>query len=342
MKKHRLRTSLLVGMTGFLVIIMVVFILLYINLAGKQQGLDDMEKYSSYYVMITDDSESSFTRAVYEGAAAKARENDTYVELMGDNLSQKYTKEQYLDIAIASKVDGILIQADESESMTRLINTAVDAGIPVVTLFSDNTASNRCSYVGISSYNLGCEYGEQINKLLQSRDFPFETIKVMVLVNSEADNGQNLTCTAVRDTMNKEQKRLGKTKNVELSIVSVDTTNSFAVEESLRNIFITSKDEVPDIIVCLEEEETASCYQAVIDYNKVGEVSILGYFDSQTILRAIERNVIHSTITIDTAQMGAFCIQALKEYREMGNTSQYFAADLTLIDSGNVSEYLSN
>ena len=43
---------------------------------------------------------------------------------------------------------------------------------------------------------------------------------------------------------------------------------------------------------------------------------------------------------IDTAQMGAFCIDALQEYHDLGYTSQYFTADISLITKENVDEYL--
>ena len=46
---------------------------------------------------------------------------------------------------------------------------AAAEGIPVVTLYSDNTKSKRCSYVGIGSYNLGREYGRQVLQIEESR-----------------------------------------------------------------------------------------------------------------------------------------------------------------------------
>lgn len=77
-----------------------------------------------------------------------------------------------------------------------------------------------------------------------------------------------------------------------------------------------------------------------MDYNKVGQVNILGYYDSDTIINAIDRNVIYATVAIDTEQMGRFCIDALQEYHELGYTSQYFTADIRLIQKDNVQEYL--
>ena len=57
-------------------------------------------------------------------------------------------------------------------------------------------------------------------------------------------------------------------------------------------------------------------------------------------MKAIERNVIYATVSVDTMQMGKYCVDALTEYHELGYTSQYFTTDITLIYKDNVSEYL--
>ena len=161
-------------------------------------------------------------------------------------------------------------------------------------------------------------------------------LKVAVLVNAHAqDSAQNIVCSGIQETIDMEKTA---DTQVEMTLVTVDDTNAFSVEESIRDLFMEA--EVPDIIVCLNELNTTCVYQAVVDYNRVGNVSILGYYDSDTIMHAIERNVIYATVSIDTMQMGRFCVDALSEYHEQGYTSQYFTADIALIDKTNIAEYL--
>jgi ribose transport system substrate-binding protein len=292
----------------------------------------DKESYDKYYVMITEDNKSAIWQSVYQGACDHAVEENAYVDWLGDNLSEDYSVEDLMQIAIASDVDGIIVTADESDTLTDLINEAADAGIPVVTLYGDNTQSARCSFVGIGSYNLGREYGRQALQIAQRG----EPCKVTVLVNSYTqDMDQNIICAGIQETIEQERD---EEQEIALSIVSVDDTNAFSVEESIRDIFM--EQEAPDIMICLNELTTTCVYQAVVDYNKVGDVSILGFYDSDTIVNAIDRNVIYATIAIDTRQMGSFCIDALTEYYELGYTSQYFTADIRLINKDNVSEYL--
>lgn len=296
---------------------------------------DFAKKYSQYYVMITQERNSSFWNAVYEGAKQAGAEQDIYVDMLGESLPHDYTREDLMRIAIASEVDGIIVTADESEEMTNLINEAVAQGIPVVTLYGDNTRSERCSFVGVGGYNLGKEYGEQVLGVV--REHPELTrVNVAVLVSANAsDAGQNIITSGVQDTIDRAAPRTDK---INMSIISVDATNAFSVEESIRDLFM--EEELPDVIICLNELHTTCVYQAVVDYNKVGKVAILGYYDSETIIKAIDRGVIRSTIAIDTDRMGRYCVEALSEYNQLGYTSQYFTTDIELIDKKNVSSYM--
>lgn len=302
---------------------------------GSFNEIADEKVYDKYYVMITEDKKASFWQSVYQGAYEEGLLQNIYVDMLGDNLSQNYSREDLMNIAIASNVDGIIVSADESEQMTELINEAAAKGIPVVTLYGDNTHSNRCSFVGVGGYNLGSEYGGQVLRIMKESE-PKPKTKVTVLVNAYAlDSGQNIICSGIQDTLDKAKE---EGKEIEMTLVSVDDTNAFSVEESIRDIFM--EEELPDIIICLNELNTTCVYQAVVDYNKVGEVSILGYYDSETIINAIDRNVIYATISIDTMQMGKYCVDALSEYHELGYTSQYFTADIELIKKSNVEKYL--
>lgn len=339
-------------------VVMAVYVL-WIYKGGYQEETAG-ETYDRYYIMITQDDKSSFWQSVYQGAYERALQENVYVDWLGNDQFQDYSVEEQMEIAIASGVDGIIVTADESEEMTALIDRAVEKEIPVVTLYGDNARSARCSFVGVGGYNLGREYGRQALEIVKEKlagtketqilvrqdtseteemevevGTPQRPIRVTLLVNSYANSlDQNIIYSGIQETM--EQDR-GDTV-IELSLQSVDDTNAFSVEESVRDIFMEG--DIPDILICLNELNTTCAYQAVVDYNKVGEVSILGHYVSDTILNAIDRNVIYATVNIDTPQMGGFCIDALQEYHDLGYTSQYFTADISLISRENVEEYL--
>lgn len=324
-------TGMLLFAATLLILSFLTFIIVCQIYSGKFRKTDAQQHYDKYYVMIVDDYKADFWKNVYDSAYRVGQEQNVYVDLLGSNLSRDYTREELMQIAMYSDVDGIIIEADESRQMTDLINQAVDAGIPVVTLNGDNTASKRSSYVGIGNYDLGREYGRQILRLADGKPK-----SVAVLVNAQAsDAGQNIVWAGIQETIEQENE---EKLPFQLSMISIDDSNAFTVEESIRDIFM--EEELPDIIICLSALNTTCVYQAVVDYNKVGQVYILGYYDTETILKGIEREVISATMSIDTNQMGRECVEALMEYDALGYTSDYFIADITLIDKQNVSEFM--
>ncbi|MCQ2543460.1 MAG: substrate-binding domain-containing protein [Lachnospiraceae bacterium] len=325
------------------VIVASVVIAMYFYRNIKIDTVDEKQKYDKYYVMITEDRDLDLWQSVYEGAKKSGGEQGIYVELMGENLYAEYADTDLLEIAIASKVDGIIVYANESEEMTKLINEAGEAGIPVVTVLGDNTQSTRCSFVGVGSYNLGREYGKQIVKIVKDKEngdtisstHANDVINVVGIINSYADSStQSIIWSGVQSFVETENDT---ETSINMSLAYVDNKSTYTVEESIRDIF--KNQETPDIIVCFNETTTACVYQSLIDYNMVGKTNLLGYYDSDVILKGISRNVIYSSVTVDTEQLGNYCVNALNEYNETGNTSQLFLADITLIDKTNVSEF---
>ncbi len=335
----------------FIVLISITMtIMIFVYFQRTTREIIDTSEYDQYYVIIPEDRKLGFWESVYEGAYEQGLKNNIYVEMLGENLSEDYTNEELMEIAIASRVDGIIVAANDSNEMTNLINQAADAGIPVVTVYNDNTKSERCCFVGVGSYNLGREYGRQVLKIdkvrkkLRINSGPNTatvseeaSLNVVVLVNAYTeDSGQNIVCSGIQETIDKEKV---SGSEINMTLVSVDDKNTFSVEESIRDIFM--EEDLPDVIVCLNELNTTCVYQALVDYNKVGVVDVLGYYDSPTIINAISREVMYATLTVDTLQMGRYCVNALEEYHELGNTSQYLTADITLIDKNNVEQFMS-
>lgn len=292
----------------------------------------EFEIYDRHYVMITGREDSDFWDRVYESAQEEGEERGVYVERFGEDLSVKYSRNELLRLAMQASVDGIIVPGDEEEETIALLQEVVEQGIPVVNVLQDSTGSIRQCFVGNNSYNLGQDYGRQILELLaeEEDDNPREgePADVLVLVDeTRMDTSQNLILLGIRETLEQAETEVGKAA-VETS--PVDNSRSFSSEESIRDIFLNSE-RLPDILVCLSAVHTRCAYQAAVDYNKVGTVQLLGYYDSDAILDAVAKKILYSTIAPDTEQMGRLCVQALDEYVETGYTNNYMAVDTHLI-----------
>lgn len=289
------------------------------------------ETYEYHYAMITDEEDSDFWDKVYESAKAEGLKNDAYVERFGSGLAVEYTKNELIELAIQASVDGIILPGDEEEGTLDLLDQAGKAGIPVVTVQTDCSGSLRQCFVGTNNYNLGQDYGKQIAEIWKEKGLGKDgVVHVLVLMDEDrVDTSQNLILLGLRETV---KKLLGEDQVV-VDTELIDNAGSFRSEESIRDIFL-NWNELPDIMVCLNEINTRCAFQAAVDYNKVGNVQILGYYDSDAILDAVAKEIVYATFAPDTEQMGKDCVLALDEYVRTGYTNGYMAVDTALIKSG--------
>jgi ribose transport system substrate-binding protein len=129
-------------------------------------------------------------------------------------------------------------------------------------------------------------------------------------------------------------------RKINIAPYYISNDNEFDSEEAIRDIFVGS-DTVPDILVCMEEVDTECACQAIVDYNKVGQVAIVGSYSSDIVLEAIKKNLAALTVAINTAQLGRESVQALNEYQKMGYVNNYYNVDLDIINKDNVNSYLN-
>lgn len=289
---------------------------------------ENLITYEKHIVMIVENREDTFWQAVYESAKMAGEEQNYYIEMFGDNLPIEYSKQELLKIAIDAAVDGIIIEGDDSEELIQEIARAEECKIPVVTVLSDSTQSARKCFVGINSYNLGQTLGKQVlkNKM--------KTVCVLMDRN-EVKTSQNTIYLGVSEVLSKYMD-----SQYQIYATVIQDEGTFGAEETVRDIFL--EEELPDILICLDQLSTTSACQAVVDFNKVGEVEIIGCYSSSTILEAIEKRVLQATVAFDTQSMGRECVTALSEYWEKGHVSEYKPIAVNLVTSKNVKEYLGN
>ena len=133
-----------------------------------------------------------------------------------------------------------------------------------------------------------------------------------------------------------EKKKEDQTVNI--SEYSIDSSSDFDTEEFVRDIFVSGED-IPDVLVCMDEVVTECVYQALVDYNQVGNVDIVGFYYSDVILDAISKGIISSAIALDMDEIGRYSINALEEFSSLGHTSNYYSVGQHVITRSNVGTY---
>lgn len=110
---------------------------------------------------------------------------------------------------------------------------------------------------------------------------------------------------------------------------------SFETEEAISDLFQKSE-EIPDILICMDEETTECVRQSVLNFNLAGKVKIIGYYISEDILSAVEKGIISVTCNVDTEQLGRYSVEALTDYLKEGRSSSYYSVDLSFVGKDDV------
>ena len=328
--RNRIAVSVLAG---------IVLVLFFATVAGlfyyremiKNLGEAREEVFNEYprlYAFIAEDPDSQLSNRIYREISEYAAEKECYVEMTGQNLSTSYSKADRLNIAISSKVDGIILEGDDSEETAMLIDKATANGIPVVTVLSDCEGSARKSFVGLNNYSLGSEYGSELVAIGEKNKK--SPLNVLILLDGDDGNSDDIIHLAIQEFVT---GRL-----ITLSSAVVDTSTPFSSEEGVMSV-IDSLESIPDVIICLNDRTTESAIQCIVEKNLVGKTTILGYYDSETIRKAIDKGSVYATFAIETKTVARQCINALNEYNNTGFVSQYNPANYILINRGILDSY---
>lgn len=283
-------------------------------------GLEETKEqsYEAHYAFIVDNPEDEYWQQVYEAAKEEGKKQNIYVEQISDNVSQTYETKEYMDIAIAEKVDGILLQSS-SKAVGSEMNAAMEAGIPVVTMLHDNYSGRRCAFVGVNDSSLGDSYAELIQENISKKKND-----VLVLMEKNGDLGEsNLVLQTIRQ----------KVQGAKIRVQLLEETDEFATEKAVRDIILDEK-QCPDVLVSLSLSGTAYAYQAVVDYSKVGTVKIIGAYENDEIRRGLGKKVIAASVAIDSEAIGKTAIQALQEYKKNGIVNEYQMIQQKVIRGG--------
>lgn len=292
-------------------------------------GEESETSYAYHVAMVRSGPSDVFWESLYKKARSAGAEAGILAEDFGESLNEDYTTAELIRMAIASRVDGIIIEADDTEEARAAVEEAVRADIPVITLMEDMPDSGRVSFVGANDYSLGEIYGREVLKAL---DGDGGSAVVLVPANEE-ETTPSYVYTGISEAIAR------KGENVSVSTVRTGDDREFVSEERVRGILLDEESR-PDVLVCLNVVDTISAYQCVRDYNLVGKVKIVGYYYSQEILEGIQKGIIQSAVAVDAKEAGELCIQSMEEYLAQRYTSEYCPVSVELISQENVEDFI--
>ncbi len=291
----------------------------------------DAAPFARHYAFIAKDPSDAIFRNIYEGAKKEGSDSDSIVEWFGEDREQDLTEENLLEMAIAAKVDGIILEGGAGEHLAVAIEKARRAGIPTVTVYRDCYGSARQSYVGVASYSYGREYARQIIRFANK-----QTRSALLFLDGNGDDSeQNIVCNGIRSTLSNEGNHL----RIDLETVKVNTDSTFSAEEDIKRTLLAI-DNLPDIIICMDPVTTDCMYRTAVEYNLLDRISLLGFYTEQSTLEAIAKGNMQATVTVDFEKMGRTAVDALNEYDQTAFISDMYTQEAEAVSKGNLREYM--
>lgn len=323
-KKNKTNLLLFLGLAGILGLLYMTGEFYYRELMkGTEKIPQDNNIYQYKFDMIVDRPHSSFWKEVYKSAVESAGKKEILLEIKGSDWENNYDKIDFMNMSIASHADGIILQYSGEPGLEKKINEAVESGIPVVTVMNDAGYSKRQSFIGVSDYQLGAAYGEQVANYMDE-----DTERILILMSRNIDDTNK--SQIYTQILNAALEKIPDSQQVDVRVQNLLTEGSFETEAAVSDIF-RSNEGVPDILVCMDEETTECARQAVINYNLAGRVKIIGYYTSEGILSAVEKGIISVTCDVDAAKLGVYSVEALAEYMKEGRANSYYNVDLRFL-----------
>lgn len=298
------------------------------NTFAPEEGA--VREYDRHYLFVSSDR-SEMVSDIFRAAQTAAEESGAYLEWCGSGTDESYTDADGMDISIALDADGIVLLPDGSSDLDDTVDRASHAGIPVVTILRDLPDSRRISYAGVSGYQTGELYGGRLISLLHDGEND-------VCLLEDRDVGKDAAQLLYTQMIQAVSNGAPTGKVMTLRTEEVDNSTDFAAEEVIRNLLLS--DQAPDILICVDSIQTECAIQALIDYNLIEKVQVIGYYATEPILSALQQGVIPVSMTIDTKQMGEAAVDALGEYLDLGRVSNYYNIALKSITPKTVDDFL--
>jgi len=241
----------------------------------------------------------SFWVVVKNGVEAAAKETNSTVEYRAPEKFDMVALSQLIDAGVASKPDGLIVSIPDASALSKSIQAAVAAKIPVISINSGSDVSKKLGcllHVGQEEELAGQRAGERMKA---------EGVKKAAVINQEVGN--------VALDLRAKGFSEGLGANAEVVAVTMDFT-------SARNAIAGYLQKNPDVdgILALGPAGAEPALQAIEESGKVGKIKF-GTFDlSPTVLQAIDKKQMEFAIDQQQYLQGYLSVMIMANYIKYG------------------------
>jgi ribose transport system substrate-binding protein len=232
------------------------------------------------YILVASNTKIPYWQTALAGLSHAAAEMKVKAEMAGPDTYDPKAEHSEFQRAVAQKPAGILVSAADASIMTPDIDSALQQGIPVITIDSDAPDSKRLFFVGTNNYNAGTLGGHLTSKLLNGKG------NVVVFSMPGQPN--------MKDRIHGYQDAFAEHPDIKITQI-VDMKGDPTIVFDTTKQMLDSKAKV-DAFVCLEAIGCPEVGEVVNRANMVGKVTIVAMDTDQRTIDWIQKGVISATV----------------------------------------------
>ena len=232
------------------------------------------------YILVADNTKISYWQSAAQGLAHATAELKVKQEVLGPDGHDPQAEHDAFKHAVGEKPSGILISASDANLLTPDINSALDQGIPVITIDADAEASKRLFFIGTDNYNAGTVGGKLAAKLLNGKG----TVVVFTLPSQ----------SNLKDRLQGYQAAFADHTDIKIfQVVDINGNSDVAFDNAKK--LLEGKTKI-DAFICLEAVSCPAVADVVNRANMAGKVTIIAMDTDPATIDWINKGVISATI----------------------------------------------
>lgn len=276
-------------------------------------------------VLISHIKTNPYWEYVREGAEKAANERGAEIEFSGPTTASTEEGIKLFDMATSAKVGGIITYVQEEGKYKKKINSAIEKGIPVVTIDSDEEDSNRIAYVGTDNVLAGQVAGKEMIKQI-------------------GDSGNIGIVMGGKDVKNQKERVEGFKNyiisNSNLKIVDQGSSDAMLLEAEIITRKILNRNDKIDALLCTSALDGIGAAKAVNDLNDKDKVKIICFDDLEETLNDIKNGLVTATIVQKSGEMGYKAVNIIMDKIEgKANIDSKYLMNVNIINENNITTY---
>jgi ribose transport system substrate-binding protein len=278
--------------------VLIHFVINTIHIEKTVQDLEDRKivtKNKSHFIFISQEYDNPYWRKVEQGADDAADRLGVSLEYVGPFRTSAEEQIKLLEKAIASQVDGIIVQSLDEKTFTPVINKAISQHIPVITIDTDAPKSNRIAYVGTDNYAAGEQLGKTVAKFTKGSG------KIGVIIGSDSSESQQMRLNGFLTIIKKYPK---------LHVVDILPSNISKIQATLQSESMLRNYKDISIMVGTSALDAVGILNATKNLHE-NKIKIFGFDDLEETLQAVSNQSIQATIIQKPNEMGFQSVRLL-------------------------------